>query len=118
MVWKVGDLVWVRVHGYPTWPGQVMDPAKALAKVRAKGKPGQTLVSFFADSTFGWFDPHTLQDFRSNYEKRSAPSKGAVRNLALFRDGVPLMGSAYDTVAWNEAILWYCEHALMSTTVL
>jgi PWWP domain len=32
--WIKGDLVWARVAGHPWWPGQVMDPAKALGAFR------------------------------------------------------------------------------------
>lgn len=67
---KVGDLVWAIVRGYPNWPGQVMDPKTAPPRVHDSRKAGDTiLVSFFADSSYGWFPDVNLHDFDAKYEE-------------------------------------------------
>lgn len=83
MRWKVGDLVWCRVQSYPSWPGQVMDPATALLSVRHAGQPGQTLVSFFGDSSYGWFDPSQPDPFMEEFGKKSTAGKSKVWHLVL-----------------------------------
>ena len=35
---KAGDLVWAVVRGYPNWPGQVMDPKVAPARVHDRDR--------------------------------------------------------------------------------
>ncbi|KAK9818809.1 hypothetical protein WJX74_003170 [Apatococcus lobatus] len=66
---RVGDLVWAVVRGYPNWPGQVMDPKTAPARVLDSKKAGDTiLVSFFADSSYGWFPDINLHEFEARYE--------------------------------------------------
>lgn len=70
--WRKGALVWCRVSGYPRWPGQVMDPSTALQSVRAKGKVGETLVSFFGDDSYGWFAPALIEDFEEHLEQHAA----------------------------------------------
>ena len=80
MAWAVGDLVWCLVRGYPRWPGQVMDPETALKAVRNKGKAGQTLVSFFGDSSYGWFKNRDIESFEAAFETNSAPKSNKVRS--------------------------------------
>jgi DNA (cytosine-5)-methyltransferase 3A len=58
-----------------------MDPATALKAVRAKGKPGEVLVSFFGDNSYGWFEASSLMPFKANYVQSSSvhASKAKVR---------------------------------------
>lgn len=73
--WKDGDLVWVRVHGYPVWPGQVMDESKALAMHKKSKTADKTvLVAFFGDDEWGWFDENGtgIQPLEHDLERRSA----------------------------------------------
>lgn len=72
MGWEVGDLVWGSIKGYPRWPGQIMDPAAALQKVRTRGKPGQSLISFFGDNSWSWLDKHLICDFEQHYDRLAA----------------------------------------------
>lgn len=46
-----------------------MDPEAALQKVRARGKPGQSLVSFFGDNSYGWLDTYAISDFEKHRER-------------------------------------------------
>eukprot|EP00892_Ulva_mutabilis_P011391 jgi/Ulvmu1/8624/UM046_0025.1 len=75
MGWEVGDLVWGSIKGYPKWPGQIMDPQSALQKVRARGKSGQSLVSFFGDNSYSWLDSYAISAFEKNLERLSVPDK-------------------------------------------
>ncbi|GMH44830.1 hypothetical protein BSKO_12782 [Bryopsis sp. KO-2023] len=70
-LWHPGDLVWVRVQGYPSWPGQVMDPKYASKKVKKGEQPNMTLVSFFGDASYGWFYNDVILDFGAFYEQNS-----------------------------------------------
>ncbi|KAK9811403.1 hypothetical protein WJX72_003341 [[Myrmecia] bisecta] len=71
----VGDLVWARVAGHPWWPGQVMNPKQAPAKVVAQGQKaravGAKLVSFFGDNSYGYYTAELLADFEEHYEQKS-----------------------------------------------
>lgn len=50
--------MFAKVHGFGFWPGQVMDPAQATdPKVLSLGSDKKVLVSFFGDSSYGWFLP-------------------------------------------------------------
>lgn len=85
---KVGDLVWAVVRGYPNWPGQVMDPKTAPARVYDSKKAGDTiLVSFFADSSYGWFPDVNLHDFEAKYDdfKHQKANKSAKVLFRLWR---------------------------------
>lgn len=86
--WTPGDLVWVAVHGFPRWPGQIMDPKKAKADVRRGHKEGRTLVSFFGDSSYGWFKPEALSAFEENYKEASQQSPGKLRLRKSFQAAV------------------------------
>jgi len=68
--WGVGALVWVRLPGasFPVWPGQVMDPKLASARIRKLGKPGRVLVSCFGDNSFSWAQTRQLSGFEENLE--------------------------------------------------
>jgi hypothetical protein len=92
MRWKAGDLVWCRVQSYPSWPGQVMDPSTALLSVRHAGQPGQTLVSFFGDSSYGWFDPSQPDPFMKDFGKKSTAGKSKVRHPVSGDIPFPPMG--------------------------
>lgn len=68
---KVGDLVWASVKGYPRWPGQVADPDKAAERHLAIRKPNTLLIYFFGDRSFGWFQPDTLAPFEELFDQLS-----------------------------------------------
>lgn len=86
--WSPGDLVWVTVHGFPRWPGQIMDPKRAKPEVRKGQKEGKTLVSFFGDSSYGWFKPEALSAFEQNYKEGSKQSPAKLRLRKPFQAAV------------------------------
>ena len=50
---KLGDIVWVKVQGFPWWPGKVVDanPDKVPANVLDGKQPeDDTLVKFYSTS--------------------------------------------------------------------
>jgi DNA (cytosine-5)-methyltransferase 3A len=75
---KVGDMVWTKVGGYPYWPGQVMNPETAPEKAKRTFRKGKVLVSFFGDNTHGCYNHAQL----SNFEK----------HVAKYRHGVGAKG--------------------------
>lgn len=79
--WKTGDLVWVSVPPYPDWPGQIMDPKTALKAVQNRAQPGEVLVSFFGDSSFGWFPASKPCPLEDRFETRSTGKKGKTKQL-------------------------------------
>lgn len=85
MGWATGDLVWVKVQGYPNWPGQVMDPADALKKIQKRGKPGEVLVSFFGDRSYGWFKPKLLFALAEHYDERARKGSTKVWHSTMQR---------------------------------
>jgi hypothetical protein len=71
-----------------------MDPATALKSVRAKGKPGEVLVSFFGDNSYGWFHESSLMPFKANYSQNSSVhvSKSKVWRLTCGKCPVRILG--------------------------
>ena len=50
----LGDILWVKMGGFPWWPGHIVDPSTASKSVVAKKKPDTFLIQFFGDSSFQW----------------------------------------------------------------
>ncbi|KAK9789739.1 hypothetical protein WJX73_000807 [Symbiochloris irregularis] len=92
MTSKVGDLVWAHVHGYPWWPGQVMDPERTTAKARKQATPGRVLISFFGDNSWGWYTEDALIPFAQHYEEKRSQQglqgKGFKRDALMFAKAV------------------------------
>ena len=71
--------------GYPWWPGQVVDPSDSdgggaipcgAPAVPPSGEGGGgTLVLFFGDATWQWFDESTLLDFEEHCESKMEESR-------------------------------------------
>lgn len=49
----------------------MMDESRVNEKVRKKKVPGQILISFFADETYGWFKPSQLVSFEEEYTSKA-----------------------------------------------
>lgn len=94
--YKSGDLLWVRTGSYGFWPGQVMDLSIATASARRMQKPGHILLSFFGDSSFGWYpmdNPRQFIDFEEGYEEKRQQKhktvKGKVRHAKPWLASLP-----------------------------
>lgn len=46
--WKIGDLVWTRVQGYPWWPGQVTCPNWLIAMADRRVRSSWSCVEWMA----------------------------------------------------------------------
>lgn len=68
-MYKVGDLVWIKVGGFPYWPGQVMDPETAPDSVKRTKVKGKVLVNFFGDNTHRFCIPAQLSRFEEKVNK-------------------------------------------------
>ncbi|CAK0786337.1 hypothetical protein CVIRNUC_009550 [Coccomyxa viridis] len=74
--WKEGDLVFVRITGYPWWPGQVMAEDRVSSKFMALKKAGTFPVNFFGDNEFGWSPSEDMISLPDHFVIMSKP-KGA-----------------------------------------
>ena len=48
-----------------------MDPKKAPPRAQHNAKKGTVLVSFFGDSSYGWYEHHLLSEFWAKFEENS-----------------------------------------------
>lgn len=71
---ETGDMVWGKVKSHPWWPGHIFNVAFASASVRRTRREGHMLVSFFGDSSYGWFDLSELIPFEPHYAEKSQQS--------------------------------------------
>ncbi|GAB4855568.1 hypothetical protein Ancab_024187 [Ancistrocladus abbreviatus] len=68
---EMGDMVWGKVKSHPWWPGHIFNEAFASSAVRKTKKDGHLLVSFFGDSSYGWFDPAELLPYEPHFAEKS-----------------------------------------------
>ncbi|KAH7519073.1 hypothetical protein JRO89_XSUnG0140500 [Xanthoceras sorbifolium] len=69
--YAVRDMVWGKVRSHPWCAGQIYNEAFALPCARNAMREGRVLVSFFGDTSCGWFDPIELIQFDINYIEKS-----------------------------------------------
>ncbi|OQV19421.1 hypothetical protein BV898_06535 [Hypsibius exemplaris] len=68
---RVGEVVWARMKGYPFWPGTVQDPTN-VAEHKASKKKNSYYVKFFdsaGKNQFAWIGMDELKEFQPNLEK-------------------------------------------------
>ena len=75
----VGDLVWAKVKGFPTWPGIILsknDPSLVRVKVTAMGK-NQHFMKFFGPSkqNISAVSSDSIKDYVQFREKQSKECK-------------------------------------------
>ena len=118
--WKEGDLVFVRITGYPWWPGQARQPAsmhltahqessprssiqsfalqvmaedRVSSKFMALKKTGTFPINFFGDNEFGWSPSDDMISLPDQYETLSKPKgpKHKVSNSLAGSSTYPLL---------------------------
>ncbi|XP_050416200.1 cytokine-like nuclear factor N-PAC isoform X2 [Patella vulgata] len=70
---KVGDLVWAKMKGFPAWPGKVIEPKSDIKRPSNK-KPHQ-FVYFFGSENYAWMPEESLLHYASNKEKATPSSR-------------------------------------------
>ncbi|TVU19720.1 hypothetical protein EJB05_35889, partial [Eragrostis curvula] len=66
---RVSDLVWIKLEGYPWWPGEIFDPSDASELALQHQVKGNYLVALFGDRVFAWSDESQLMPFITNYAR-------------------------------------------------
>uniref|UniRef100_A0A1B6CNC1 PWWP domain-containing protein n=1 Tax=Clastoptera arizonana TaxID=38151 RepID=A0A1B6CNC1_9HEMI len=87
--YKIGDLVWAKMKGFPPWPGKVSNPPKELKRSTTK-KGAIHCIFFFGSNNYGWIEETGLKpylDFKETLIKgnKSGGFKDAVEACEKFR---------------------------------
>lgn len=82
---KIGDLVWAKMKGYPPWPGKVVEP-KPEVKKPADKRPKQ-FVFFFGSENYAWVTEDNIWGYAENKERFGT----ATRSFRGFQEGVDAM---------------------------
>uniref|UniRef100_A0A6G1SFA6 Putative histone-lysine N-methyltransferase NSD2 n=1 Tax=Aceria tosichella TaxID=561515 RepID=A0A6G1SFA6_9ACAR len=66
--YNVGDLLWVKMPGYPHWPAMISrDPIDGRFYKRSQAVGFTYHVQYFAEATRGWIKPKTFWPFEGPY---------------------------------------------------
>ncbi|XP_035233422.1 putative oxidoreductase GLYR1 homolog [Stegodyphus dumicola] len=80
---KVGDLVWAKMKGFPSWPARIIEPP--ITEISRKPKKGH-YVYFFGSDNYAWIMDdkivlHTNSMLENGGKKRSAALQKAIEAL-------------------------------------
>merc|ERR1712087_282232 len=84
---KVGDLVWAKMKGFPVWPGKVIDP-KPEVKHPSKKTPHE-FIFFFGAENYAWVPQEGIAHYvtqREKYQGLARMSKGFKEALDQIED--------------------------------
>lgn len=70
---KIGDLVWAKMKGFPPWPGRVSDPPKDSKRTPKKGT--SQWIFFFGSKNFGWIENSNIKPYLQFKESLSKANK-------------------------------------------
>ncbi|KAF7994867.1 hypothetical protein HCN44_004339 [Aphidius gifuensis] len=71
---KLGDLVWAKMKGFPPWPGRVSNPSKEIKKPAAKKGP-TFCVFFFGSNNYAWIEKANIQSYHQHKDTLISSSK-------------------------------------------
>uniref|UniRef100_A0A1B6GI18 Cytokine-like nuclear factor N-PAC n=1 Tax=Cuerna arida TaxID=1464854 RepID=A0A1B6GI18_9HEMI len=80
-MYKVGDLVWAKMKGFPPWPGRVSNPPKDLK--RPASKKASHCIYFFGSENYGWIEESNLKPYEQYKEALIRANKSGA-----FKDAV------------------------------
>nr|KAJ0214186.1 hypothetical protein LSAT_V11C400195870 [Lactuca sativa] len=105
--YEVGDMVWGKVKSHPWWPGHVFNEEFATTSVRRSKREGLLLVSFFGDSSYGWFDPLELM-LESNFAEKSRQTYSKEPQMKKKTNILRAVEEAMDEVSRRNALGLSC----------
>ncbi|XP_071087497.1 uncharacterized protein [Haliotis cracherodii] len=70
---KVGDLVWAKMKGFPAWPGRVIQPKDEVK--RPSNKKPHHFVFFFGSENYAWIPEESIHLYADNRNKYSLTSR-------------------------------------------
>jgi len=83
---KIGDLVWARIKGFPAWPGKVIEP-KQDVKRPADKKKNYLFIFFLGSENYAWVPEDAIWTYVENKE-RFTPTQRVPRG---FKEAVDAM---------------------------
>lgn len=69
---KVGDVVWAKVQGYPWWPGMVSELPNKINENKYK-------IDFINDTTHSYLNIKDISDYFQNYSKNAKIKNNALK---------------------------------------
>ncbi|KAL5012099.1 hypothetical protein ScPMuIL_010650 [Solemya velum] len=70
---KVGDLVWAKMKGFPAWPGRVIQPKAEVKK--PSNKKNSRFVFFFGSENYAWIPEDTIWSYARNRDRFTLASR-------------------------------------------
>ncbi|KAL1459845.1 hypothetical protein WDU94_011798 [Cyamophila willieti] len=72
-VFKIGDLVWAKMKGFPPWPGKVSTPPADIASKKPK-KPS-SCIYFFGSRNYAWIEDNFIKSYLEHKETLEKSNK-------------------------------------------
>ncbi|KAI5733366.1 hypothetical protein M8J76_011024 [Diaphorina citri] len=70
---KIGDLVWAKMKGFPPWPGKVSVPPSDIATKKPK-KPS-SCIYFFGSKNYAWIEDNFIKPYQEHKETLEKSNK-------------------------------------------
>lgn len=95
---KIGDLVWAKMKGFPQWPGVVVEPHDELKQLR---KSNSYCIFFFGSLNYAWIEIKMLSPYNSKDEVTSnragfKDAVAAIEHYKLTGEGGPVQSETTD----------------------
>eukprot|EP00268_Persea_americana_P041515 TRINITY_DN41402_c0_g1_i3.p1 TRINITY_DN41402_c0_g1~~TRINITY_DN41402_c0_g1_i3.p1 ORF type:complete len:800 (+),score=197.34 TRINITY_DN41402_c0_g1_i3:433-2832(+) len=71
---SVYDMIWGKIKGHPSWPGQILDPSDSSELARKYRKKDRLLVAYFGDQSFAWCEESQLKSFQTHFSEMERQS--------------------------------------------
>lgn len=78
---KINDLVWAKMKGFPPWPGVITEPTKELKAV-VKKSGVHHCIFFFGSNNYSWIEASNLKPYSTFKEELKNANKSASFKLA------------------------------------
>lgn len=90
--YKIGDLVWAKMKGFPPWPGKVSNPPADIASKKPK-KPA-SCIFFFGSRNYAWIEDTLIKPYHEHKEQleKSNKSTGFKEACAAIEDFIANKG--------------------------
>ncbi|RWR76904.1 hypothetical protein CKAN_00536800 [Cinnamomum micranthum f. kanehirae] len=71
---SVYDMIWGKIKGHPSWPGQILDPSDSSELASKYRKKDRLLVAYFGDQSFAWCEESQLKSFQTHFSEMERQS--------------------------------------------